>query len=103
MNQLRIIEDYLEGKLSAQEKIKFECNLRYNSDLQKSVQLISEINASIMDNELFILYKIIKDACTSYSNYVLTVRNINLLKINKRKKTRQHLISNNLHFILPKF
>jgi len=60
MKKTRLIEEYLDGSLSAEEKKKFEDQLGKDKELADLVKMHLDVNESIRDNELHALSLIIK-------------------------------------------
>lgn len=69
MKNLRIIEDYLNGSLSGEEKKKFEDQLDHDQELADLVKMHAEINEAIRDHELHALRNKLRELGDKYSAY----------------------------------
>ncbi len=69
MKNLRIIEDYLNGSLSDEERKKFEDQLDHDKELADLVKMHAEVNEAIRDHELHALRNKLQELGKEYSEY----------------------------------
>ncbi len=69
MKNLRIIEDYLNGSLSDEERKKFEDQLDHDQELADLVKMHAEINEALRDHKLHALRSKLRELGNEYSAY----------------------------------
>ncbi len=69
MKKLSIIEDYLNGSLSDEERKKFEDQLDHDKELADLVKMHAEVNEAIRDHELHALRNKLQELGEKYSAY----------------------------------
>ena len=62
MEQLEKILKYLDGEVIGDEKLEFEEDLKKNSTLKQTLQLVQEVNATIADEDLLAYVEKLKHA-----------------------------------------
>lgn len=66
MKKMRLIEEYLDGSLSAEEKKNFEDRLGKDKELADLVKMHLDVNESIRDDELHALREKLKEIGEKY-------------------------------------